>query len=177
MPGRTPAEAFRAFIEPLESAVSVLGAAKITVSSGGRQVPDKPHAWTLNGGRGYTTGGWFFEADMQYRIRRDDAPGRGPWRVTTLAYRYRLAVVDMDVFRMHWHPDGNSPAKSPHLHVRLAPVERVGDTLQHHLNTERQTFENALRWAIQVGMPPARSDWSDLLDQAEAAHLRHRSWS
>ncbi|RNI16922.1 hypothetical protein EFY87_19790 [Flexivirga caeni] len=77
---------------------------------------------------------------------------------------------------MHWHPDGNSPVRSPHLHLRLAPVDQVGYTLQYHLPTDRQSFEGAIRWAIELGLPPARDDWRELLDQAEAAHRAQRTW-
>lgn len=175
MPGRTPSDAFTAFMEPLESAASVLGQAKITVSPGGRSVQNKDHSWTLNGGRGYTKHGWHFEAAMMYRIVDD--PERGPWRVRTLAYRYRLAVPPgQDVFRMHWHPGGNSDIEYPHMHLALAPVDTVGDTLKKHQPVRRQTFEDAIRWAVAVGLKPARDDWEALLEQAERDHLRHRSW-
>lgn len=177
MPGRTAPDAFQAFLEPLISAVSVLGQAKIVVSPGGRQASDIDHSWTLNGERGYSSRAWHFEAAMKYRIIQDGRPTYGPWRVTTRAYRYRLAVAGEDVFRMHWHPDGNSPVTGPHMHVAFAPASHVGDSLREHLPGERQTFENAIRWAIAAGLPPARTDWQDLLDQAERAHLEHRSWS
>lgn len=175
MPGRTPHDAFSAFMEPLESAASVLGKAKITVSPGGRTVAGTDHSWTLNGGRGYTSRGWHFEAAMMYRIVEDDE--RGPWRVRTLGYRYRLAVPPgQDVFRMHWHPGGRSDVEYPHVHLALAPVDAVGDTLKQHMQVPRQTFENAIRWAVNTGMEPARQDWEELLAQAERDHLKYRSW-
>lgn len=179
MPGRTPQDAFRAFVEPLELAASVLGQVKITVSPGGRAKADQDHSWTLNGGAGYSRAGWYFEAAMMYRIIRDDREGRGPWRVTTLAYRYRLAVPDQpDLFRMHWHPEGNSPVKEPHMHLALGvgPLS-VDEALKRHLPVPRQTFEEALRWAIELGMPPERDDRPELLNRAEEAHLRYRTWS
>lgn len=179
MPGRTPTEAFRAFVEPLELAASVLGHVKLTFSPGGRSQPDEVHAWTLNGGSGYSRAGWHFEAGMMYSIIRDDRVDYGPWRVTTLAYRYRLGVVDRpDVFRMHWHPDGDSHVKVPHMHLPLATGDMSNDeALRRHLPVKRQTFEQALRWALELGMPPARDDWRELLDRAEEAHLRFRTWS
>lgn len=178
MPGRNPAEAFRAFIEPLESAMSVLGPAKITVSPGGRNVPNKQHAWTLNNQRGYSSHGWHFEAQMMYQIIEDARPGYGPWRVTTKGYRYRLAVpTAREVFCMHWHPAGNSPVHAPHMHLALSPHDQMGDTLKKHLPTKRQTFEQAIRWAIELGLEPARDEWKELLEQAEQQHLKYRTWT
>lgn len=178
MPGRTPVEAVDAFLEPLKSAVSVLGAAKIVTSPGGRSTPGVDHAWSLNGETGYSSGGWHFEAAMHYRIIRDGRPDFGPWRVTTRGYRYRLSVPPgEDVFRMHWHPTGRSNEQRPHMHLALAPSATVGDTLKEHFPSDRQTFEQAIRWAIGAGLAPARSDWQELLEQAERLHLQYRSWS
>jgi hypothetical protein len=177
MPGRTPREAFEAFITPIERASSCLGSVKVTVSPGGRTAPEMEHVWSLNLMRGFAAKGWHFEAAMGYKITQDDAPGRGPWRVRTLAYRYRLAVPEHDVFRLHWHPNGHSPVTYPHLHAALEPKDRMPGSLDAHLATGRMTFENALRWAFELGMPAARADWSERLAEAEAAHLRYRSWS
>ena len=60
---------------------------------------------------GFSLHGWHFEGAMAYRLIEDEA--RGPWRVKTLLYRYRLAVPEHDVFRLHWHPSGLSPVTYP----------------------------------------------------------------
>jgi len=177
MPGRTPREAFQAFITPIKAASSCLGSVKVTVSPGGMSAPDTEHVWSLNGMGGFTAKGWHFEAAMGYTIIRDDRPDRGPWRVRTLQYRYRLAVPEHDVFRLHWHPNGLSPVNYPHLHAALEPKDRMPGSLDAHLATGRMTLEDALRWAFELGMPAARSDWAKRLDDAEAPHLRYRSWS
>jgi hypothetical protein len=177
MPGRNPHEAFEAFITPIKNASSCLGSVKVKVSAGGSTAPNMEHAWSLNGMNGFTTQGWHFEAGMGYTIIPDDRPNRGPWRVRTLQYRYRLAVLDHDVFRLHWHPNGRSPVTYPHLHAALEPKDRMPGSIDTHLPVGRMTFENALRWAFELGMPAARADWSERLAEAEAAHLRYRSWS
>jgi hypothetical protein len=177
MPGRTPAEAFRSFIEPINDALSCLGPAKAVTSAGGRSEPSKDHSWTLNrDGTGFAVKGWHFSANMQYRIIRED---RQPdqWRISTLAYRYKLAVVPgNDVFRLHWHPAGSSSVTYPHLHANLSPQERLGGSLAAHLETDRMTLERALRWAFELGMPAARTDWDEVLHRTEGLHLEHRSW-
>ncbi len=176
MPGRTPTDAVRAFLDPLEVAISCLGQAKITLSPGGKNTPDREHSWMLNGGNGYSRSGWHFEAQMGYRIIRTNEPDRGPWRVTTTAYRYRLAVPEHDLFRMHWHPAGNSPVDYPHLHAALGPERITEQALKAHLRTSRMTLEQAIRWSFEVGMPPACADWEERLDSAEKPHLERRSW-
>lgn len=177
MPGRNPHEAYRAFIEPIQHAASCLGPTKIVVSAGAAHQPDTEHSWMLNGQNGYSWRGWHFEAQMNYRIIRDERPGRGPWRVTTTAYRYRLAVPEHDVFRLHWHPAGNSPVKYPHAHLALSPAARMPDSLDAHLPTARMSFEQALRWAFEVGVEARVEDWRERLDRSEAPHLEHRTWS
>lgn len=177
MPGRTPHEAFEAFITPIEHASSCLGSVKVTVSPRGTTAPNVEHGWTLNEMRGFASKGWHFDASMGYMIVQDDAPGRGPWRVRTLAYRYRLAVPEHDVFRLHWHPNGRSPVTYPHLHAALEPKDWMPGSLDAHLATGRMTLEDSLRWAFELGMPAARADWRKRLDDAEAPHLQHRSWS
>jgi hypothetical protein len=176
MPGRTPAEAFRAFIEPINGALSCLGPAKAVTSAGGRTESNKDHAWRLNGERGHAVAGWHFSADMQYRIILDDREP-GQWKISTLAYRYKLALVPgHDVFRLHWHPAGSSPITYPHLHASLSPQERLAGSLGAHLETDRMSLERALRWAFELGMPAARDDWAERLRDTEQLHLEYRSW-
>lgn len=162
--------------------MSCLGHAKITVSPGGRQVADKDHAWTLNNLTGVSPGpGLLFSATMGYRIIRDEREGYGPWRVTTLEYTYRLCHNGEDLFRLHWHPRGNSPVKYPHLHLALgAGALKSVDALKMHLRTERATLEQAVSWTVEVAMrlgaQPAREDWQEVLEASERPHLEHRSW-
>lgn len=170
MPGRTPTEAFDAFIEPIQRALNCLGQGKITPSNGGRQ-PGATRLWSINGVNGLALrDGWHFDAQMHYEIiRTGDDSG---WRVTTRAYRYRLALCGADLFRMHWHPVGNSPYKTPHVHL---PKMGIDDKV--HLPTGRLTFEDAVEWSIGLGVPPARTDWQSVLKASHALHIEHRTWS
>lgn len=141
-------------------------------------MPDTTHAWTLNGFTGMTfPGGWHFEAQMHYRFVRDDELQGGPWRVTTEAYRYRLALLGADLFRIHWHPSGNSSIEYPHLHAALAGGELLANSLEAHLRMPRMAFEDAIRWALELGVPAHREDWSEVLDNAVQNHLHYRSWA
>lgn len=168
MPGRTPHEAFQAFIEPLEAAIACLGAANITVSAGGRSdASDRVHAWTLNGMTGMAfTGGFYFTAQMNYRFAK---VSRSEFRVTTVAYMYTLRRGGDELWSLHWHPDGNSPVKTPHIH--LAGVDPSG-----HFPVERMSLEQAVAWVIQSGVTPARDDWQQVLEDSHKLHVKYRSW-
>ncbi len=171
MPGRTPQEAQFTFLEPIKAAVSCLGAAKVTASG---PAVGKDLAWSLNGGEGmFFADGMHFEASMHYRIIRADAG----WRVTTLAYRYRMGRVGIDLFRMHWHPTGNSPFKLPHFHLNLEGKDFTDGSEEQHFPSGRMTFEDAVHWAILAGITPVRDDWQEVLDAGREAHIRHRSWA
>jgi hypothetical protein len=176
VPGRTPAEAFRDFIEPIKDVVSCLGAAQVTPSAGGRTEPDIIHAWTINGATGLVfPGGWHFEAQMHYEISESFT---GVWRVHTRAYRYRLAQAGQDLFRIHWHPDRVSRYHLPHVHLSLSGTEgSVVTSMKEHLPTGRLTFEDAVEWAVEVGVRPAREDWRDVVAATRDLHVKHRTWS
>ena len=176
MPGRSPAEAFNAFIDPLAEAVSCLGAAKIVPSPGGRAVPNVVHAWALNGETGMAfPGGWHFEAQMHYEIVQ--RPVSREWRVKTHGYRYRLALRGTHLWRLHWHPTVTSGYHLPHLHMNLGrPGDVPLETMSQHHPTGRMTFEDAVEWIFRVGIEPARENWNEIISASRERHLEHRSW-
>lgn len=121
MPGDTPQEAVTAFLEPLRNAVCVLdGCGAITVSRRGGWVKGEIYSWVLNAGQGMKLGDvGTFHASMRFRIIETD-PATNDFgkhlRVTTLGYNYKLEQPSGDAWRMHWHPDGMSDVREPHLH-------------------------------------------------------------
>ena len=72
MPGRTAADAFRMFVEPLQDALACLGSAKITTSPGGRGDRRNPedgfYTWSINGFDGISQGPLTLRASMEYRF-------------------------------------------------------------------------------------------------------------
>ena len=173
MPGRTPVEAFRAFIDPIQSALGCLARAKITASGFN---PGRVESWTINDGAGVDLSkGWHFEAEMHYEVIRSDEPSDGPWRVTTRAYRYLISRDGTDMVRMHWHPAGQSPVRSPHLHIPFladgAEVEKA------HLPISRVSFEDAVQWAIMLSGQAQNGDWLAILEATRLRHIEHQSWS
>lgn len=171
MPGRTPAEAFRAFMEPIEAAVACLGNAKVTTSPGGMTNTHVDHSWTLNGpGKAMVfKGGYCFRASMKYRFIEHE----GGYRVTTLEYIYSLSCGEDELWDLHWHPVGSSPETRPHLH---AAILGAGGKRAHR-PTGRMTFEDAVEWVIASGVTPVREDWAEILSGSKAVHVQHRSWS
>lgn len=177
MPGDSPQEAVTAFLEPLRDALAVLdGRGVITVSSRhGAWVKDKPYSWVLNAGNGMRLQGvGTFHASMQFQVIDTDPDTNDlgkRLRVTTLGYNYKLEQPDGDLWRMHWHPDGVSDVREPHLHVPL--------DLSMHLPCDRMTFETAIRWCIEYGAPLlcAPQEAEEQLLLSEMPHKLHRTWA
>lgn len=177
MPGRTPKEAFDAFIEPIQKVVACLGIAKLTPSPGGRTEPGQVHAWTLNGERGMAfSGGWHFEAQMHYSFVQGAVSGE--WRVQTHGYRYRLALQGTHLWRIHWHPSLTSTYHMPHVHLNLAqPGEVPHATMDQHHPTGRMSLEDAVEWVFNnQSIAPARDDWRAVLEETRSQHVRYRTW-
>lgn len=123
MPGRTPAEAVRAYTDPLQSAVSCLaGVAKIAMSKRVRAIGDQG-AWILNSAAGMRLDGFgTFFAQQRFELvptTEDVHPDyrQLPYRVSTRDYNYRLKLDDGGhEIRWHWHPVGHSDEPRPHIH-------------------------------------------------------------
>jgi len=93
----------------------------------------------------------------------------GLLRVTTLAYDYEMKDdTNSWLWRMHWHPTGNSAATHPHVHL---------PTMAGHLATPRMLIEHAVKWAHEFGATMRRDDWENVLALSEANHVLYRSWS
>ncbi len=177
MPGDSPHEAVTAFLEPLRDALAVLdGPGGITVPRSGSWTKGRTYSWILNAGGGMRLQGvGTFHASMQFQIIDTDPTTNDlgkRLRVTTLAYNYKLEQPDgRDLWRMHWHPDGQSDIREPHLHV---PPE-----LKVHRPCDRATFETAIRWCIGDGAPLVCTlqEAEDQLLLSETPHKLHRTWA
>ena len=185
MPGRNPAAAVRAFLDPIQQAASVLGQCKVTPSPGGLSPSlNDGHSWSLNSGAGHQVvlgdhTPAIFDATMYWRVIEDERLDYGPVRVTTTGYNYRLRLSNgAELWALHWHPTGVSPVDTPHLHLGSAALHADGPlTPAAHLGVSRMTFEQSIRWVIESGASPTREDWADRLVLSEAPHLLYRNWS
>jgi hypothetical protein len=172
VPGDSPYQAVEAFLEPLQRALSCLGSCKIITSPGGKQQISKVHAWNINSWAGLTLPRiGVFRAVMHYEIVLSDAQHEGTWRVTTRAYAYGLTTADgQELWSLHWHPVGQSPVTFPHAHLPALNA-------QGHFPTERMTLEQSVRWCIESGATPARTDWEPVLAETEGIHKLYRTWA
>ncbi|BBG01748.1 MULTISPECIES: hypothetical protein [Pseudonocardia] len=177
MPGRTEQHAVTSFLDPLRKAVSVLaGHNQITVSRRGTYRKGLLYAWELNSGAGTS---WAdvgtFTASMNFEIVDTDPArhdtGEGPFRVTTRGYWYTFRDPNgTHLWRMHWHPEGNSSVTGPHLH-------RPPD-LKRHWSTPRLSFETAIEWCVTSGAPTSCDsvEMADRLIETESAYKLYGSW-
>lgn len=177
MPGRNPHEAVVAFLDPLREAVAVLdGHAQLVVARRGGYRKDVPYAWILNDEEGMELRGvGRLRATMQFKVIECD-PSKNeqghPLRVTTLAYNYKISDDrGQDLVRFHWHPGGN--ARNPHPHIHALP------NLDAHVYLPRVTFENVIRFCIEMGasLTLEVDEAVTHLAETEAAHMLYRSWT
>jgi hypothetical protein len=185
MPGKTPSDAFGAFVTPLTSALNCLAVPRVAVSPGGRAQPDTKHNLYLTGPLesdaylrlpGITLE---FRARMFYKIIQDDRPHYGPYRITTLGYDYSIRRTDgAAVVDYHWHPVGRSHEKRPHLHIGSSQLrDDAVLSNKQHLLTGRVTFESVIRDLIGLGARPRMENHADRLVECEAPHLLFRTWT
>lgn len=182
MPGRTPQEAVRAFLTPLEDTIACVAKAKILLSKDGQAKTGKIHGLTLNGDRAVELKGpahLLLKVRMQYEIVPTTSGQDGKWRVSTRAYAHSLETRNGQVvISYHWHPDPSTKFNQPHIHLghtQLAPDAVLRN--KFHIPTSRMSLEAILRSAItEFGVDPVRDDWDKILTEREAAFLKYRSW-
>jgi hypothetical protein len=180
LPGRTPAEARKAFLDPLSSALSCIARGKITTVAGGALAPGALNTWTLNAGNGAQVAeGLMLKASMRYEVIRDDRDDMGPWRVTTRGYLY--SVEDgggRELLSWHWHPDTSGIHVAPHTHFPSNVISMDGAFLAREpLPSGRITFESVIRYVMRAfEVPPLCADWDARLSLAEGPHVLYRSW-
>jgi len=107
MAGKTPSEAIRNFITPLQQALSCVTQTVLYH----RALPDNPaglHVLLLSEeparlGRDRQ---FSLKAIQHFRTVEGEGP-RGPWKVQTVAYYYTFAEArrsQREIFGYHWHP-------------------------------------------------------------------------
>ena len=178
MPGRTPEEARKAFLEPLQRALSCITDAKLFVSRG--KQPGEVEALALSEDPLRLTsariGPVQFVLGHQFRVVQD---GRKSWHVSTAAYRYHLLDDSgRELIAWHWHPESLGDTRlrgHPHVHVQAGPIER-----RIHVPTGRVSVESVLRLLLidlAVAARPAHvADFAKVLDDCETPFIQHRRW-
>jgi len=177
--GRNPAEAVRAFVEPLSLAVSCVTRSVINISPGGRGVGGGPHAASLDHGQAVPLKDCdlALSVGLQYEIIEVDDPERGPYKVSTRAYVYTLRQRDeSEILAFHWQPGVSGPPW-PHLHVGTCAL-KPGHLLDRkkHVPTGRVALEDVIGLAIEMGAVALRDDYLDVLATTRQQFLDWRTW-
>lgn len=180
MAGRTPALAVHAFVDPLQRALSCITDQPVTVAGGYHPSPE-PHTLTLARGEPVGLRGdarLSLTIAHQYRVREDEGP-RGPWRVSTAAYRYTLSDAEgREILAYHWHPWPGMRVTWPHLHLEAGAQVGRQDLARAHLPTGRVAIEDVLALAIaELGVRPLRADWREVLDESLEGFRLWRTWA
>jgi len=129
--GKTPYEAVRNCLDPLNLAVSCV--TKDPLFASGYDV-NNVESLTLN--KGYpsklrSSHRLSLTVKMQYRVTKATGE-RGPWKVSTAAYYYALhGANECEILAFHWHPEAEGQ-KDPHLHLYDASAV-VGFLAKVHL--------------------------------------------
>jgi hypothetical protein len=172
--GRTPHEARSNFLGPLPRALSCVTDAQVVYRP---NAPGHIEALSLSEepiripcASGDTP--WWLSVEQRYTLIEADDPTRGPWKVSTRAYRYRLDNDAGEVASWHWHPAGRSKMREPHLHVSDGPLANA------HLPTRRVGLEAVLHLLlVDLDARPRRDDWSQVLGDVERAFHQWQTWA
>lgn len=147
---------------------------------GGYHVTDAPHSLTLGSDEPVRLpGGGGLRLSISHHYRVVKAEGRrGPWKVSSAAYLYALDDGDgHELLAYHWHPEWRSAIARPHLHLGAGAMVGHKGVAEAHLETGRVAIESLLRCAIaELGAEPLRDDWRQVLDDAQAAFEKWRTW-
>jgi hypothetical protein len=179
VPGRTPADAVKAFLEPIQLALSCIAHGKITVTPGGYGSTEREHVWAVNRVNGAVLPGCGLRlrGSMRYQIVPTAEGEDLPFRCTTRGYIYAIEHVGsgQEIAAWHWHP--NSAYTAPHLHVGSSQLESDATlTGRAHLGSGRTSFEAVVRSAVELGAKPIREDWEHQLDLTRGVFEIYRSW-
>lgn len=178
MPGRSPEEARKAFLQPLQRALSCITDAKLLVSRG--KQPGDVEALALSEDplrlSSARIGSVQFVLGHQFTVIEDRPRS---WRVSTTAYRYHvLDDSGRELIGWHWHPgSGGDPRLSghPHLHVPAGVIDR-----RVHVPTGRVSIESVLRLLLidleVLPRPAHAADFEKVLDETEEPFIKHRRW-
>jgi hypothetical protein len=85
------------------------------------------------------------------------------WRLQTTSYMYKLDDREgREILAYHWHPDGLSHERRPHLHVGVGMGALRPEWQKAHLRTGPVSPSALLVLLIdQLGVSPRRSAWFD----------------
>jgi hypothetical protein len=118
-------------------------------------------------------------AHLGFRVRLDYGVEQRAAMFETALAGYAFEILEPDereILAFHWHPDGASPVRHPHLHLsgRMPEIllgrSRDAVSLSRvHIPTGILSFAAVVRMLIEeFGVEPRRSDWQAILDAEQA---------
>jgi len=175
MAGRTPADAFKAFREPIQRAVACFAHTRV---SGNVLAPGRRGVLTLNSGEPLTIKSRAttieITCSISYEIRKTNLSGLGPWKVSTLGYIHTVLLNGDLAVEFHWHPEDGSNVWYPHVHPRLAGPGR--DRGGMHIPSGRVLVEDVLIFAQERGAIPLKDDWEGIVGDIKSRVAVSASW-
>jgi hypothetical protein len=168
--GETPYEAVRAFVEPIQEAISCFVAGKIEAERYDESRPGDDYLLTLDRARPKRLPGearLSITITMKYRVITHDDPEKGPWKVSTSGWIYHLTGSrDEPLIQYHWHPDVN--VGFPHLHYQDSGP---------HFPTGRVLIEDVLQAAVELGAEPRDTvRWGEVQERNRQMFERGATW-
>ena len=161
---RASYEAVANYITNLQKLVSCVTPSVITAEL--HQPAPAPHSLTINYGEPVFLSG---PPRLQFALRQYfvtvDSAQSSAWQIQVSSYFYELLDSDgREVLAYHWHPRGNSPVPTPHLHLEQGAQVGRTEVRDAHLPTGDVSLEAILRVLIEeMGVRPQRSDWESIL--------------
>lgn len=119
-----------------------------------------------------------------FRIVATNDPDRGPFKVTTTEYFYRLTTPDeSEIVAFHWTPETVNPREVAYPHLHAGPAITRADSAiaakrahKLHIPTGRVSIEAVIRFAIdELGAEPATNRWRSVLDDSHSAFEQWRT--
>lgn len=164
--GRSPAEAVNNYRHGIQRLVSCVTDSVVDVA-GGYHPTQVPHTLIMNKGYPVSLGGLsrlILELRQYYRIIESELSAN-TWAVDVVGYNY--VVYDSErneVLAYHWHPRGNSPIATPHLHLEQGAQVGRREVRDAHLPTGYVSISAFLRLLIRdLEVQPTRPDWDTIL--------------
>ena len=161
---RTSHQAVANYLENLQKLVSCVTDSVIIADS--YQPAGIPQSMTMNDGNPVLLRG---PSRLQLALREfyviNDSEQGSSWRVVVRSYSYEIHDSDgREVLLYHWHPRGNSPVETPHLHLEQGAEVGRAEVRDAHLPTGEVSLNAFLRVLIEeMGVRPRRSDWESVL--------------
>lgn len=182
MAGKTPYEAVKNYLNPIQLSLSCISHTVITVSPRGYENFDG-HSHSLLIERGYpiklpaSSGTYYLGIRHQYIIVEAEGD-RGPYKVSTKAYEYKiLNDKKQEILAYHWHPQ--SQVKYPHLHIKQVSGSPISVLQKAHIPTSRIAIEDIVALLLDpnsFGVNPHRNDWETILESGRNKFHTWKTW-